>query len=631
MSRGSISLSDREYRTAAFLKAGKSNAIAIFALVGILTYLLMRFGMKADAGTANIPLLLVLAFGGGPLLYDLLRKLFRREFGSDLLAGLSIVTAVFLKEYLAGSIIVLMLSGGQSLEQYALKNASSVLRALAKRLPSSAHRRTGGNAVDIPLADIVVGDTLVIYPHEICPADGVVIEGHGVMDESYLTGEPFRITKTTGSAVISGAVNGESALTIEVTRCAADSRYARIMMVMRKSEQERPRLRRLGDELGAWYTPLALGIAIVAWLVSGEATRFLAVLVIATPCPLLLAIPIAIIGSISLCASRAIVVRSPTTLEQVAKCRTTIFDKTGTLTYGTPALVEQLVSPSFRHNEVLKLAASLECYSKHPLAGAILSAAKEAGLEFQVAHSVNEPPGKGLNGMVGERRIVITSRNKLDSAQVRELPPEPGTVGGLECVILVDDRFAAIYRFRDSPRPESRSFIQHLGPKHHLDRQIIVSGDRECEVRYLAGQVGISEIYAGKSPEEKVKIVRQETARAKTLFVGDGINDAPAMMAATVGIAIGQSSDVTTEAAGVVILENTLKKVDEFLHISRRMRSIALQSALGGMLFSMAGMMLAAGGFLTPINGAIGQEIIDVLAVLNALRAAFPPKVISDL
>jgi heavy metal translocating P-type ATPase len=458
----------------------------------------------------------------------------------------------------------------------------------------------------------------------------VVIEGHGVMDESYLTGEPFQITKTSGSAVISGAINGESALTIRTTRRAADSRYAKIMEVMRESEAKRPRLRRLGDRLGAIYTPVALTVALLAWVMSGEAIRFLAVLVIATPCPLLIAIPIAIIGSISLCARRAIIIKSPVVLEQIAECRTAIFDKTGTLTYGAPKLTEQLIASGFAQKEVLTLVASLERYSKHPLARAILAAAKLDGLSLPEATEVSEPPGQGLRGTVSGHQVQITSPSQLGAQEVAGDDRLPAVAGGLECVVAIDQRYAAALRFRDAPRAESRSFVSHLGPKHHFARGMIVSGDRESEVRYLAERVGITEIYAQKNPEEKLAIVRKETAAAKTLYVGDGINDAPAMMAATVGMAIGQKSDVTAEAAGVVVMDNSLRKVDEFMHISRRMRVIALQSAVGGMALSVIGMVFAATGHLRPVSGAITQEVIDVLAVLNALRAAFPPKLIHD-
>ena len=480
------------------------------------------------------------------------------------------------------------------------------------------------------LDELAVGDTLVLYPHDICPVDGVVVEGHGVMDESYLTGEPFEITKTSGSIVLSGAINGESALTIRSTLRAADSRYAKIMAVMRESEQARPELRRLGDRLGALYTPVALAVAGLAWAITGDPTRFLAVLVIATPCPLLIAIPIAIVGSISLCARRAIIVKNPVVLEQIATCRTAIFDKTGTLTYGEPTLTDIALVPSVTRQEVLTFAASLERYSKHPLARALLAAAKEEQAPLLDATEVIEPPGAGLRGVVRGHRVLITSRQKLIAQDPATSALLPDAGGGLECVVAIDHRYVATLRFRDAPRPDGRSFVQHLGPKHQFRKTMIISGDRESEVRYLAAQVGITEVHAQQSPEQKLALVRTETALANTLYVGDGINDAPAMMAATVGIAIGQNNDVTMEAAGVVMLENSLKKIDEFMHIARRMRAIALQSAVGGMALSMIGMGFAAAGHLTPVGGAILQEAIDVLAVLNALRAAFPPTTMHD-
>ncbi|MEO6052996.1 MAG: heavy metal translocating P-type ATPase [Chthoniobacterales bacterium] len=609
----------------------RSGIIAIFSFTAICAHLVLRYGLPTEAWLAPIPLYATLIFGGTPLVIALMGKLLKGNFGSDLLAGISIVTSVCLNEYLAGSIVVLMLSGGEALENYALSNASSALRALAKRMPSIAHRKRDSQIVDVELEEVTLDDILVVYPHDICPVDGIVLEGHGVMDESYLTGEPFQITKTSGSAVISGAINGESALTIKTTSRPADSRYAKIMEVMRESENKRPELRRLGDQLGAIYTPIALAVALAAWMLSGEAVRFLAVLVIATPCPLLIAIPVAIMGSISLAARRAIIVRNPVALEQIVRCRTAIFDKTGTLTYGEPELSEQSTASAFSDKEVLMLAASLEVYSKHPLARAILSAAKKQAIPLREAMAVHEPPGQGMQGTIEGRKVQITSRKKIQHQNIAGIDALPPSAQGLECIVLIEDRYAATLQFRDTPRADSRSFINHLAPQHHLQRVMIVSGDRESEVRYLAEQVGITEIYAHKTPEEKLAIVRAETANAKTLYVGDGINDAPAMMAATVGIAMGRNSDVTAEAAGVVILDSSLEKVDEFIHISRHMRNIALQSAVGGMLLSLVGMFIAASGHLSPVSGAIGQEIIDVLAVVNALRCLLPPRVISDL
>ena len=609
--------------------------IAGLALAAVVLHLLLRHGVPTAAAVGGfpidqLPLIVCLAVGGLPLLIDLIVKLLRREFGSDLLAGLSIVTSVLLGEYLAGTLVVLMLSGGEALEAYAVRSASSVLEALARRMPSGAHRKIGDEITEVPLEAVAVGETLVVFPHEICPIDGTVVGGHGVMDESYLTGEPYMIAKTPGSPVLSGAINGDSALTVRADKLAEDSRYSKIMQVMRASEQRRPRLRRLGDQLGTFYTPLAVAIALAAWAMSGDPTRFLAVLVVATPCPLLIAIPVAIIGAISLSARRGIIVRDPAVLEKIDTCRTAIFDKTGTLTYGQPKLTELIPSPWIAESEVLSLVASVERYSKHPLAGAILDGARTAGVSLHQASSIEEHPGEGLRGEVDGRTVQITSRKKLTSRREPLEGQLPPVTGGLECVVLIDDRYAATLRFRDQPRADGASFIHHLGSKHRFDRVMLVSGDRESEVRYLAERVGIAEIFAGQEPEQKLELVRQATARANTVFLGDGINDAPALTAATVGIAFGQNSDITAEAAGAVIMDSSLQKVDEFLHISHRMRTIALESAVGGMALSVIGMAFAAAGSLPPVAGAISQEVIDVLAVVNALRAAFPPRTLSD-
>ncbi len=618
--------------------SSREARIAVLALAAITLHLLLRYALPSWGEIAgpgglplfDLPLLAGLVLGGAPLVWTLLRQALRREFGSDLLAGISIVTAILLGEYLAGTLVVLMLSGGQALEAYAVRSASSVLEALAKRMPAIAHRRLGSEIAEVPLGEVAVDDRLVVFPHEICPVDGEVEEGHGSMDESYLTGEPYGIEKAPGSGVLSGAVNGDSVLVVRATKRAVDSRYTKIMEVMRASEQQRPQMRRLGDQLGAVYTPLAVGLAVAAWLISGERIRFLAVLVVATPCPLLIGIPVAIIGSISLAAKRGIIIKDPAVLERISTCRTAIFDKTGTLTYGQPKLTEVVPLAGFSADRVLADVASLERYSRHPLSGAILEAAKAKALALSPATAIGERAGEGLVGTVEGRTIRVGSRSGLakESADLAaELPPAEG---GLECVIRSDGRPAALFRIRDTPRQDGASFIRHLKPQHRFDRVLLVSGDREEEVRHLAAQVGIAEVHSSQTPEQKVAITRTETERAPTLFLGDGINDAPALATATVGIAFGQNSDVTAEAAGAVILDSSLGRVDELLHIGRRMRSIALISAVGGMALSVIGMALAAAGWLSPVAGAIAQEAIDVAAVLQALRAAWPPRTLSD-
>ncbi len=611
------------------VQPSKEIYIAILAALGIATYLGARYLFGLPEEQAKWPLIVSL-LAGIPLLFDLLLGLAKLRLSADLLAGISIAASVALGQYLPGAIVVLMLSGGVALENHATRRASAVLGALAKRMPRLAHRCHDGKIVDVGLADVALADRLIVFPHEICPVDGVIIDGRGTMDESYLTGEPFHIAKASGSEVLSGAVNGEAALTIEVTHLPADSRYAKITRVIQQAEANRPRMRRIADRLGAWYTLFGLAIAVLGWVAGNDPSRFLAVLVIATPCPLLLAMPIAIIGAISVAASRAIIIKNPAMLERIDSCRTVIFDKTGTLTYGRPTLTSMNCASDISEQFALQMAASLEQYSKHPLAGAVMDRAQRDSVTLAPLSDLIEKPGYGLSGRIGSIVVRLTGRPAVlaeGGAAALDMPP---AAPGLECILLLDGTYAATFSFHDAPRTDSRSFVGHLGPHHQVQRVMLLSGDREEEVRYLAAEVGITEVLFGKSPEEKLAIVREEARAGPTLFLGDGINDAPAMQAATVGIAFGQNSDITAETADAVILETSLAKVDELIHIGRRMRTIALQSAIGGMALSIVGMGLAAAGYLPPVAGAIAQEVIDVAAVLNALRVARTTKDLRD-
>jgi heavy metal translocating P-type ATPase len=600
----------------------RASLIAVGAVVALALHVVL---IRVNPAAADWPLWAALSIGGGLLIKDLIAGLFRGEWQADLLAGISIVTAALLGQYVAGTLVVLMLSGGRALESFAVSRASSALAALAKRMPTTAHRKIDGVLQDVSLGNVNAGDVLVVLPHESCPVDGTVLEGHGSMDESYLTGEPYRVSKAAGAAVLSGAVNGESALTIRCERPASDSRYAKIMQVMREAEQRRPRIRRLGDRLGGIYTPVAVAAAAAAWAVTGDVTRFLAVLVVATPCPLLIAIPVALVGAISQAARRGIVIRDPAILEQIPDCHTALFDKTGTLTHGRPDLAEIVPAPGIEANELLGMAACLERYSKHPLAGAVLRLADERRIVPREASEVSEPPGQGLTGVVAGSRITVTHRKAHLAKHPEDRERLPPMVEGMECLVTIDDQYAGTLRFRDRARQESAPFVAHLGPKHGIRRTLLVSGDRTVEAEHLAKQVGIREVLSLQSPEQKLELVRRETARGPTLYVGDGVNDAPAMRAATVGVAMGTANDVLAEAAGAVVLESTLSKVDELLHLGARFRRIALQSAVMGMAMSIGGMGLAAAGWLSPVEGAIFQEAIDVLAVLNALRTSGRP------
>jgi len=608
--------------------------VAGIALAAVAAYVVM-WAAGLDTMTfmgrhaLDVPLYIAI-IASVPLLWQVLKRLVRREMTADMLAAISIVAAVLLDEYLAGTIVVLMLSGGQALEAFAVRRASFALENLAKRVPAIAHKRLDSGLVDIALEQVHIGDDLIVFPHEICPVDGTVIEGRSTMNEAYLTGEPYVLSKAVGSAVLSGAVNGEGALVIKAEKLSIDSRYARIMEVMRDAEERRPKLRRLGDQIGAIYTLVILVFAVGTWIVTGLADRFLSILVVATPCPLIIGIPVAVIGSVSLAARRGIIIKDPAILEKLDTCRIAIFDKTGTLTYGEPRLTDIVTANGFISDDVLESIASLERYSRHPLASPILSAAEKRGIRLVDPSQVSERPGAGLTGIVDGKKVEITSRSHL----LRQHPDLVGQLsaqaGGLECVALIDGRYAATLRFRDAPREDGRSFITHLRPKHGFERILLVSGDRASEVEYLAKTVGITEVHAAQTPEQKLELVRKETANANTVFMGDGINDAPALTAATVGIAFGPGSDVTSEAAAAVILDNSLRKVDELLHIGRRMRAIALESAVGGIALSLVGVGFAAAGLLPPVAGAITQEVIDILAILNAVRATWGPKVLSD-
>jgi heavy metal translocating P-type ATPase len=568
----------------------------------------------------DFPLLIAIILTGIPSVGYIVFKLFKGDLGADALAAIAIITAVILNQYLAAVLVILMLASGQALEGYAMRKASSVLLALATRMPSQVHCRVAGKIKDIPLKDVRIGDEIIIYPHETCPVDGVVIEGYGSMDESYLTGEPYQISKVTGASVLSGAINGESVLSIQAQKLPTDSRYASIVKVLQEAEQRKPKIRRLGDQLGAVFAPLTILLALITWYLTGNPIRFLAVLVIATPCPLLIAIPITLISAISLAARQAIIIKDPTVIEQLPICKTAIFDKTGTLTYGKPVLTEIIIGDSFDENEILQNAASLEHYSKHPLSSAILEAAKKKSLALLEATHISEKPGHGLSGKIGNNIIQITHRKKLQRVSNEVLKQLPPIGTGLECIILFNNAYAATFRFHDAPRSEGKSFIDHLTYSHKFKKLMLVSGDRESEVKYLGSMLNFKEIYASQTPEQKLAIVRSERRKAATLFMGDGINDAPALIAATVGIAFGEYSNVTAESADAVIMENSLAKVDELMHLTLESRRIILQSAIGGMMLSLIGMGFAAAGYLSPVAGAILQELIDVIAIANALR-----------
>ena len=601
--------------------------LSIVSVASLVIHYFAKFALKIDE---NYSLFFVLIVGGIPLLIQIFLKIIKGNLGADLIAFMALILAIYLHENVAGVLIILMLASSQALEEFASHRASFVLEALAQRMPTIAHLKSENNFFDTEIAKIKINDLIAIFPHEICPIDGEVIEGRGSMDESYLTGEPYRISKTIGSKVLSGAINGESLFVIKTEKLPADSRYGKIMEVMKQAKEQRPEIRKLADKIGAIFAPITIIIASTSYYFTHDLTNFLAVLTIATPCPLLIAVPIAIISAISISARQGIIIKDARILEKLSICTTAIFDKTGTLTFGEPNISEIITLDEFSAEEILQKTASLERYSRHPLAGSILKEAQKRNLILLDAQNISEKPGYGMIGNIGEQEIIITSRKKIHEFQPSKIPL-PELSDGMECVIIINKKVAGILHFRDLERPESKSFINHLAPNHNFKKIILLSGDRDSEVNYLAEKLGINNYFSSQSPEQKLEIVKKETQNAPTLFMGDGINDAPALMLASVGIAFGQGNNITSESSGAVILESNLLKVDELIHISIFTRKIILQSAIGGMLFSVVGMILASFGLISPSEGAIAQQIIDAVAIVNALRLTITKNVVSDI
>jgi heavy metal translocating P-type ATPase len=610
-----------------YLKTKWQLVLSIASVASLIIHYFAKFALKIEEDYSLIFMLLI---GGIPLLIQIFLKIIKGNLGADLIAFMALILAIYLHENVAGVLIILMLASSQALEEFASHRASFVLEALAQRMPTMAHLKSENNFLDTEISKIKIGDLVAVFPHEICPIDGEIVEGRGSMDESYLTGEPYRISKTIGSKVLSGAINGESLFVIKTEKLPADSRYGKIMEVMQQAKEQRPEIRKLADKIGAIFAPITIFIASASYFFTHDLTNFLAVLTIATPCPLLIAVPIAIISAISISARQGIIIKDARILEKLSICTTAIFDKTGTLTYGEPNISEIIALDEFTENEILQKTASLERYSRHPLAGSILKEAQKRNLLLLDAQNIAEKPGYGMIGNIGDKEIIITSRKKIHEFQASKIPL-PELTEGMECVIIINKKVAGILHFRDLERPESKSFINHLGPNHNFKKIILLSGDRASEVNYLAKKLGINNYFSSQSPEQKLEIVKKESQNAPTLFMGDGINDAPALMLASVGIAFGQGNNITSESSGAVILESNLLKVDELIHISIFTRKIILQSAIGGMIFSIVGMILASFGWVSPAQGAIAQQIIDAIAIINALRLTFVKNIHSDL
>ncbi|WP_406164685.1 heavy metal translocating P-type ATPase [Streptomyces sp. NBC_00996] len=543
--------------------------------------------------------------------------------GVDLIAVLALGGTLAVHEYLAGALIALMLATGRTLEAAAQRRASHDLRALLEHAPRSARRRTEAGVATVPLAEVAVGDLLVVGPGEVVPVDGRVDSRAAVLDESVLTGEPLQVERARDEMVRSGVVNAGGAFELRAAATEHDSTYAGIVRLAQQAGAESAPVVRLADRYAAWFLPLSLAVAGLAWLISGSAVRAVAVLVVATPCPLLLAAPVAIVSGLSRASRLGVVIRDGGALENLGRARTLLLDKTGTLTQGRPRVLDVTAAPDFTPAEVVRLAASLDQYSPHVLAQAIVDTARERKLELSVPSDVTEEPGRGATGTVDAHQVSI---GRLDPTDNR--PPWAKAVdnralldGAAVAWLTVDGHLAGALLLRDPLRSDAPRTLRHLRAAG-IERLLMLTGDRSAPAHEVAAVLGLDDVRAELGPTDKVAAVRAEREHAVTVMVGDGVNDAPALAAADIGVAMGaRGSTASSEAADIVLTTDRVDRLADALTIAQRARHIAVQSALGGMLMSLAAMAAAAAGLLPPAPGALLQEGIDVAVILNALRA----------
>jgi heavy metal translocating P-type ATPase len=574
-------------------------------------------GRGADVLWATATLVAVVPSAGW-----VVAALLRRRAGVDLIALLALIGTLLVGEYLAGALIAVMLATGRALDAAAQRRATRDLRALLERAPRTARRRIGDIVSEVPVDEVAVGDLVLVGPGEVLPVDGVVEGGPAVLDESALTGEPELLERAGGDGVRSGTLNAGSAFELRCTVPAAESTYAGIVALVRQSGAENAPVVRLADRFAAWFLPLSLAVAGLAWLVSGSPTRAVAVLVVATPCPLLLAAPVAIVSGLSRVSRLGVVVRSGGALENLGHARTMVLDKTGTLTVGRPAVTEVLTAPGWSAPEVLRLAASADQLSPHVLAEAVVAEARARGLALSLPQDVREEPGRGVEGTVDGRSVRVGKRDPApDDAWARIAVSRAGLDGCALVWVEVDDTPAGAILLKDPVRADAGRTLRRLRSAG-IDRLVMLTGDRPEPAREVGAVLGLDEVCAQQTPASKVAAVRAEQERAVTVMLGDGLNDAPALAAATVGVAMGaRGSTASSEAADVVLTTDRLDRIADAMEVARYARRIAVQSAVAGMGLSLAAMGLAAVGLLPPTFGALLQEGIDVAVILNALRA----------
>lgn len=552
------------------------------------------------------------------------------HLGVDTIALVAMVGSLALEQELAGAIVGLMFSGGAALEDMASTRARRELTALVQRAPKTARRRVGDHIEKVPVEQVQAGDVIVVRTGEVVPVDGALVSGEAVLDTSTLSGEPLPVTVARGMAVLSGTANAGSPFEVRADRPAAESAYAALVRLVEQAEAHRAPFVRMADRYAGFFLPATLLAAGAAWGLSGESIRALAVVVVATPCPLILAAPIALVSGLSRAAHAGVIVKGAGAIETLGQARTVLFDKTGTLTVGTPEVREVLTCDGFEQGEVLRLAASVDQMSAHVLGEALLRAAVEAQLEISAASEVTEEPGQGIQGTIDGRRVAVGSRAFVRATGVPAEEVASAAVmtgrgsGEAHVVVGIGGHLGGVIVMADELRPDADRIVERLraeGVRHVA----MVSGDRRSVAERIGRELGVDRVYADQSPEQKLEVVerlRADPALGPVVMVGDGVNDAPALALADLGIAMGAAgATVSSETADAVITVDRVDRVADAIHTGRRAVHIARQSVLAGMGLSLAAMGVAAFGYLPPVAGALFQEVIDLAVILNALRA----------
>ena len=596
--------------------------LVIWAAAGLVLGLAAHFsGWEHWAGpiwtAATVPVLVV-------LLIEILVSLRRGDVGLDIVAALSMLAALVFAEYLAAVVVAVMYSGGQYLESFAERRASREMTALLARVPRSTLRQRNGRLEEVALEEVEPGDRLVIRKGDVVPVDGAVVDGVAVLDQSALTGESMPVQQKVGDPVLSGSTNAGEAFHLAATRRAAESTYAGIVRLVAAAQRSRAPMSRLADRYAMVFLAATVALAGAAWAWTGDPIRAVAVLVVATPCPLILAVPVAIVSGLSRAAKQGILIKGGQALETLARVRSLVIDKTGTLTHGRARVVSIDVASGQSADELLRIAASLDQASKHMIAQAIVEEAQKKGLKLAVPGDVVETAGEGLEGRVEGHHVVVggyrfVSERVLGVGLALWRADRPA--GAAAVAVGIDGKFAGVLILADELREGTRALLQSLRALG-VERIVLATGDRHDVAELVARGLSIDALRSELTPDQKTLVVLSERKHGPVMMIGDGVNDAPALAAADLGVAMGaKGAAASAEAADVVLLVDQLDRILPAMEIARRSRFIALQSVYAGIGLSVAGMIAAALGFISPVQGAVLQELIDIAVILNALRS----------